>query len=95
MERGELLENITDLDIENSKSPLDLKFSPLLADRFPRKDPSDAFVPDEIMLFCFPDGVTLKVEETEPTFFHSVLTNSQVRCIIEVTIMLNMFLNYL
>ena len=75
---GELLDSLNDFDVENSKSPMELQFNPVLVDRYPQYDYEGVEVPEEMQIFCFPDGLQLRESPSEPTFFHTVLTNSSV-----------------
>ena len=72
MGRGPILEHI---DSGNSKSPLDLEFEPILLDRFPLQNHVDMDFPKELPKFCFPLGMRLRMQPTDPTFHEFVLTD--------------------
>ena len=70
--RGPILEGIK---VATSQSPLDFVFEPILLDRFPLSNHRDMDFPKELSKFCFPLGMKLRVQPTEPTFHEFVLTD--------------------
>jgi hypothetical protein len=69
--RGEVHREV---DISETRGPMDLRYSPVLYDRLPTADWKDFPLPRGFEHFVFPRGVWLATEPQPPTFFNFVLT---------------------